>query len=161
MLTIYFDGEILPNNKEYVKDVEEGFKKLRINETELNKKLIAKIDNAKWNDNHSFIDRFGFKLYMSELSTGCKAALLVNNMPEAIINTRECGLNARDMIISLCSEGNILMVDNGITFMDFSEKELQVKVDQYKFCTIDRLNDYIQNERPFKPNMKKEGIEHV
>lgn len=161
MLTIYFDGEPLDGMKVIVMDVEEEFKKIKLAGTDLEMKLIEEIDNAKWNDSHSFIDRFGFKLYMSELSTGCKAALLVVNMPEAIINIRECGLNARDAIISLCPNGNVLVMDNGITFIDLSENDIQVKVDQYKFSTIDRLNDYIQNERPFEPDFRKRGIELV
>lgn len=161
VLTIYLEKDAVDKKKELIIDVEQGFKSIKLKGTDLDKKIINEIDQAKWNDSHSFIDRFDYKLYMSELSTGCKAALLVSNKPEAVINIRECGLNARDTIVSLCKNGNVLAVDNGITFVDLSDGEIHVKLDQYEFTTIDRLNEYIQNERPFEPNMEKKGIKHV
>lgn len=161
MLKVYLEEESIDKEKELIMDVEQGFKKLKLKGTPLDKKIIDKIDKAKWNDNHSFIDRYGFKLYMSELSTGCKAALLVSNRTDAVVNLRECGLNALDIIISLCKKGNVLVADNGITFEDLFGCPIHVRLDQYEFTTIDRLNEYIQDERPFEPDMRKEGIKHV
>lgn len=140
-------------------DIEKEFKLIKLKGTNIEKELIRIIDKGTWNDEKSFIDRFGFKLHNSELSTGCKAALVVANT-DKLINLRECGLNAVDAIISMCKEGNIEIIDNGITFGTIGmNTNINVKLDDYRFTNTDRLNYYIQSERPFKPDLSKEGIQ--
>ena len=139
-------------------DIEKEFKMIRLSGKDIEKALIKQIEDGTWNDSKSFIDRFGFKLHNSELSTGCKAALVVANT-DKLVNLRECGLNALDHIISLCKSGNIEVVDTGVTFRTIDiNKDIDVELDGYRFSNTDRLNHYIQSERPFKPDMTKEGI---
>lgn len=74
-------------------DIESLFKQIRVSGTPAEKEVIEKIEQGKFNDSQSFIDRFGFKLYMSELSTGCKAALCVLNLPDKqlVLHKYVCG----------------------------------------------------------------------
>lgn len=159
MLTIYID-KVNKNKLDIVKDVEKEFMQLKIKGTEIEKKILMEIEQAQYNDSQSFIDRFGFKLHWTELSTGCKAALCVVNRPDKIIDLIECGNNARDIIVSICDAGNVLIKDTGITFKKHTET-ICVKVDNYKISSIDRLNKYIFSERPFEPDMSMGGIEYV
>lgn len=85
-------------------DIEALFKQIRIKGTPEEKEAIYKIEHGKYNDSNSFIDRFGYKLYLSELSTGCKAALCVINNPDLQINLIECGINDIDVILTTCKK---------------------------------------------------------
>lgn len=147
--------------KEVVTDVEKEFAQLKLKGTDLDRKLIEKIEQGKYVNSISYLDRFGYKLHYDDMSTGCKAALCVANEVEKIIDIVECGNNARDIIIALCKNGNILMEDNGMTISTQYGNEIDVVLDGYRFTQIDRLNQYISNERPFAPNMDLEGIMHV
>lgn len=145
-----------------ITDIEALFKQIRIKGTEEEKAVIAKIEQGKYNDDNSFIDRFGYKLYLSELSTGCKAALCVINKPNMQINLIECGINALDVILSTCKNGSIIMRERGVTIKDYSEDgRIEVELDGYLFTTVERLNYYLFNERPFKPDFSIGGIQHV
>lgn len=143
-------------------DIEAMFKQIKVKGTSKEKEVILKIEQGTYNDENSFIDRFGYKLYLSELSTGCKAALCVLNKPTTQINLIECGINALDVILTTCNEGNVIMRDRGITIKDYSTNgEIQVELDGYLFTNTNRLNYYIFNERPFEPDFSIGGIERV
>lgn len=158
MLNIYLKDSKETFNREVVSDVEKEFSRIKLKGTEIDKKLIEKIEQGKYENSTSFIDRFGYKLYYDDMSTGCKAALCVVNSPEKIIDIVECGNNARDIIIALCKTGNVLFEDNGQTISTQYGNDIDVKLDGYRFTSIDRLNKYISDERPFGPNMNLEGI---
>lgn len=155
MLTIFVDT-VEDNN--VVRDVEEQFAKIKLTGSQIERELISKIERATYNDEYSFIDRFGFKLYNTELSTGCKAALCVVNCPELIIDLIECGMNARDLIIGLCKDGKILIQENGVSIMKHVDAPIDVKIDNYRITDVDRLNKYIFSERPFTPDLNSEDI---
>lgn len=161
MLNLYIkpDNRVISSKKEVVTDVEKEFKQLKLQGTEIEKKLIKMIEKGTYLDSISFIDRFGYKLYLEHLSTGCKAALCVVNRPDKIIDLVECGNNARDIIISLLREGNILMEDNSVTFSSIYGQGVDVRVDNYRFSNIDRLNKYVFDERPYGADLNTEGIE--
>lgn len=152
MLTILFKDEEkkIDQNLKIIRDVEEAFKKTKLTGTKKEKALIELIDEGKYENSFSFIDRFGFKLYISELSTGCKCALVVQNNPDAVVDIRECGFNARNAIISVCRQGTILIENDGVSYnlLDGTH-DIEVRVDNYVFSDIDRLNTYINDERPF------------
>jgi hypothetical protein len=159
MLRIFVDEVPKDIKMEIVNNVEEQFAKIAVHGTDLDRKLIKEIEQGKYNDEQSFIDRFGFKLYNSELSTGCKAALCVANTSDKVINLQECGLNARDEIIRYCTTGNILIDENAITISNFEKSDsIDVHIDNYNITSISRLNKYIFSERPFEPDMSLEGI---
>lgn len=159
MLKILFRDEIDSNIKSE-KDIEKLFSQLKLHGTEQERKVIEQIDKGKYLDEISFIDRFGYKLYVSELSTGCKAALCVLNFPDKIIDLLECGNNARDVIINTCKEGTIITSDNAVTIKDLGQ-EINVCLDEYRLTSVKRLNQYVNCERPFKPNLSTGGIECI
>lgn len=151
------DSENLP-----LTDVEKLFKQIKLKGTKEEKAVISKIEQGKYNDEYSFIDRFGYKLYISELSTGCKAALCVLNKPDVTINLIECGINALDVILTTCKNGSIIMQNRGTTINDYSEDgKIEVELEGHLFTSVKRLNYYIFNERPFEPDYSIGGIKHV
>ena len=153
-LNLYLEEQI-----DMVNDIEKEFSTLKLKCTDKEKLVVELIEKGKLIDGYSFIDRFGYKLYTSELSTGCKAALCVINNVEKIFNLVECGLNARDTIISTCKEGNVFVDYNDVTFVKYGkDKEIDVQLDNYIFTDMDRLNTYLRNERPFEPDMRKGGV---
>lgn len=158
MLTIFVDT--VDSNK-IVRNVEEQFAKIRLTGREIERRIISKIEQGTYNDEYSFIDRFGYKLYNTELSTGCKAALCVVNCPDLIIDLIECGMNARDIIIGLCKDGKVLIRENGVTIADYFNEPIDVKVDNYRITSVDRLNKYIFSERPFEPVINSEDIKCI
>lgn len=158
MLTIYIDETDLPVEH----DVEKLFSQTRLVDTELNRKLIRVIEQGTYNDEWSFIDRFGFKLYTKDMSTGCKAALCVANNPDKIVDLIECGNNARDAIIKLCTNGNILYHENGMTIENINKPDtIDVRLDGYQFTTVERLNRYIHDEMRANPDLNWEGIKKL
>lgn len=148
MLNIYVRDrmEDVPKSIEYIHDVELGFNKIRLQDTDLNRKLLKNIEQAEYCDIQSFIDRFGYKLYTKYMSTGCKAALCVANMPDKLINVAECGLNAISSIIHNCTEGNILVSDDMVMFKG-RNIPIQACLDGKIFTNIDDLAYYAEKIR--------------
>ena len=150
MLNIYFKGEDneIIRKCAIIDDVENEVYVKGIPDNDTAKKLIQKIEKGKYLDNSSFIDRFGYKLYLDSMSTGCKAAMVVVANNDKIVDLKECGWNARDEIIKNCKDGNILIEDNGISY-GFSNEEkdipIDVKLDRYRFKNIYSLNWYVRD----------------
>ena len=161
MLKLYINS--IPDNIKCINDVEKGFASINLKCTDKEKELVSRIENGTLIDSMSFIDRFGYKLYTTELSTGCKAALCALNYKDSVINLVECGLNARDAIISLCNVGSVLIDSNSATISNkYVDKDtLDVSIGDYRFTDIDRLNTYIFEEYPFNPDINKKGIEVI
>lgn len=146
-LKIYFTDD-LNLLDDIMLDVEKAFETVVLSGTFEEKQLIKLIESGEYLDNTSFIDRFGHKLYLSELSTGCKAGLCVNYFKNRVISLKECGLNARDVIINVLKDGGVLLEDNYITYVKYCDS-IAVEVDGHLFTDIDRLNKYINSERPY------------
>lgn len=149
MLTLYIRDydepieDVVPSGSSIVFDVEAAFSSLVFPINESNQRIVKLIDGGVLVDRRHFQDRFGTQIYTDCLSTGCKAALIVNNS-ESIVSLHECGLNARDATISCCKHGNAVMVDPGITFCSIPGiDEIEVSVYGKVFHTVDDLNDYI------------------
>lgn len=136
---------ILPDGVE--DDVEELFWRTHITKSKDVEKALNIIEGGQWVNDDFFIDRFGYKVALEDLSTGCKAALCVLSYPDKIIDTKECGVNAIDFIISVCREGCIIISDPEITFVDYSDGKIDVQIDNYEIFDVDRLNQYFQDER--------------
>lgn len=147
MLHIFFaDPETLP----VVSDVEMAFSMLsgqRVSLDDKDQKLVDLIERAELLDDHSFRDRFGFTLPVSALSTGCKAAIVVNHMPDQLIDLREAGKQSRSAIVAVCEEGNVLMdPDTGIE--DCTNCcGIQVSVEGETFTDMSDLLYYFEDVR--------------
>ena len=143
-------------------DIEEEFKKIRLTGKPEERKAIKVIEKGRYNDEYSFIDRFGFKLFTSELSIGCKAALCIINNPDKEFNLMECGVNAEDFIISYLKEGNVVLEDREIDIVDYGRKiDKNIKLDDYVFDDLKKLNYYLLEERPYKPDLGIKGVKYV
>lgn len=148
MLNVYFDA---PNNIKVTTDIEERFKGEVVERTPLIEALMREIEGASYNDPISFIDRFGYKLTTRELSTGCKAAILVATYPDEVFDLLECGNNARDSILRHCKDGNVIVRDNGYDFGVMPNDEIDICLDGCRFRTGDRIYTYMEGQRGF-PN---------
>lgn len=146
------------NKKAYL-NIEGLFSSINLTGNAKEKRVIELIEKGKYNDSASFIDRFGVKLPISELSAGCKTALCIINNPNIEIDTQECGINAVDVIVSLLREGNIAIQDRDITFVDYDGDTIDVQLDGYKFTSVERFNYYLFDERPFEPEFSRKGVE--
>ena len=154
MLRIYIGS--IENAEEIIKDIEMHFDTIKVRGTELDRMMIREIDGGEYFDETSFIDRFGCKLYTTELSTGCKAALCVANCPDKIIDLLECGFNARDAIICACSRGSVIIHSESVTIQNKFNRPIDVVIDKYRITNVDTLNRYIQSERPYEPEQGSE-----
>ncbi len=141
-LTIYVRGEDDSNIQlPIAHDVEMQFHKTRLYKNEYNIKALKEIEKATYNDEFSFIDRFGFKLYTKNMSTGCKAAVCVHEFPSMVIDTIECGLNALNFIIANCTNGVILVSPESTLFS--VDTPIDVIIDNKKFIDCISLNEYL------------------
>lgn len=146
MLHLYFKGQDyrVPTDKSVVRNVEHTFLGMGFTATPENKKLVYAIDQGELLDRYVFIDRFGQHLYTDCLSTGCKAALLVQNT-DKVIDLCECGLNAVNTILSVCKEGYVLMEAPGIP-LEEGAAEVVLEADGKVFHSIAQLNEYLEGE---------------
>lgn len=138
MLKVY-DAE---KNKADIVDIDAAFSKLKITVNEAVRNIIKAVDNGNIIDDAAFTDRFGVKLYLSELSTGCKAAICVELMQDKIIDLQECGLNARDAIFNYCENGKILLHDFGVTIVDAHTRRSLIQYADKTF-TIESFNENV------------------
>lgn len=134
-----FDAE---NKKADVVDIEAAFSRLEIPMVDSVQHMIQAIDEGQMVDTATFKDRFGVTLYLSELSTGCKAAICAVLLPDEIIDLQECGLNARDAIFNYCEEGKILLHDFGVTIVDAHARQSPISY-AGKLFTIDEFNEVV------------------
>lgn len=153
MLNIFIRNEDkIPSNIEVITNVEEAFGKLNgIPKNEITKGLVKSIEKSELVDSDTVIDRFGYKLRLADISTGCKAALLVSLSPERIIDLKECGSNAIDAIVMTIKNGKVLMryPSKGFDDADFEGRTIECKNDKYVFKSVDDLNHYLLNDKPF------------
>ena len=149
-----YNQEYVTEQENFIYDVDTEFIRLKLQGTELERKALKDIEQGQWLNETAFIDRFGFKLYIEYISTGCKIALTVMNRPEKIINAVEAGLEVRDFIIKYCKSGAIYLPSLDITvnsynldgtrFQDRIEAELEGK----HFTSLGQLNLYIREPMP-------------
>ena len=132
-----FDAEI---EKADIVDIDAAFSKLEIPVDESVKNIIKAVEQGNMIDTATFVDRFGVKLYLSELSTGCKAAICVALKPDKIIDLQECGLNARDAVFNYCENGKILLHDFGVTVVDMHTRKSPIAY-AGKLFTLDSFNE--------------------
>jgi len=132
-----FDAE---NKAADVIDIDAAFSKLGITVTESVKNIVKAVDSGTLINGSTFEDRFGVRLYLSELSTGCKAAICVLMMPDCIVDLQECGLNARDAVFNHCEDGKILLHDFGVTIVDEHIRKTPICYAGKQF-TVEQFNE--------------------
>lgn len=152
MLNIYLTDDFTKNNlpKPFIIDVDNEFELISIQGTPEQRALISEIDEGRYLDDQSFLDRFGVRLYLSYLSSGCKAGLLASCLPDKIVNGIECGHNARDSIIRTLHSGSIYLFYDGISIA-YPDPNVDFPIDvclndKIHFTSLERLNFYLDNE---------------
>ena len=93
-------------------DIDKIFQELEYKDTPLVRQFIEEIEHGKYYDTSDFIDRFDRHLSISDMSTGCKAAIILALGYRKPLDLTECGKNARDSIVQNCTSGHILLVDD-------------------------------------------------
>lgn len=125
-------------------DVEFEFKGIEITGTNTDRNIIKYIEDGEYLSKTAFIDRFGAKCYYDCMSTGCKAALLVANRPDKVVNCIECGSNALEAIILYCKDGEILVYGSTLDNVHLARnKEVDVELDGIHFTSSSKLDRYI------------------
>jgi hypothetical protein len=153
-------------------DVDDEFSKIRLPDTAKNRQIIERIEQGKYEDEIYYIDRFGYKLYKQYMSSGCKAALLIQNT-DLVVDTTECGANAIAAILNLCDSGSAILVDKNskLPYSQFVQNgtKCNIEFNGYHFTDIRRLNKYIEDEYEdidesgnlVEPDLKSPGIEKL
>lgn len=160
MLKIYFIEDGIPEN--ICHDMEKEFAMIHLDGCEADHKIIEEIDKGRYLDSFSFIDRFGYKLRKSELSTGSKAALTVYHKPNQKYLLTELGINAISTVLRYCKEGEVWIYEPKITFESINGTDIDVLFNGYRFTDMDRLNYYIRYEYPYvSPNPNMGGMAYV
>lgn len=163
MLHLYLEDK--PNIRaEVIRDIDQRFLDLKLTGSELEKEAIKLIDKGEYINKTQFRSRYGEPTSIQHLSTGCKAVIMASRLTDKIVVIDECGFNARDYLINTLKEGQVYLSDTGITIGDKYNKangKIDVALDKYRFTLLDRLNEYIFEERPFTPDMSTGGIEGV
>ena len=113
MLKVYTDDSLF-NKDDFIFDVECAIAVYGYNYNEFAKKVVFTIDHGNLVDKSYFIDRFGFKLYLDELSTTSKALICLEKVGNSkIVNFMEVGSNAGELIG---------LLDNGSFYMSNRER---------------------------------------
>lgn len=105
-LNIYVGKENFPDNLDIWLDPEKMIYAVNIEENDFNKKVISEIEQGTYLNNRAFLDRFGYKLYLSSISTGSKILIEAYNVKNAAIVADEIGMNAKMILLTL-TQGNI------------------------------------------------------
>lgn len=145
MLQIY---ETVQPDIQLIRDVEAEFFCTQIRDTPVTRRLLQDIEGAQYLSAACFVDRFGLTLPISDLSTGCKAALVVAANPDKLVDLIECGHNARDAIIRNVRDGKIIFYYNdiGIDYPGFDDYVIDVLYDGQRFTSLDAFNSYLKQE---------------
>lgn len=158
MLSIYIDADNIESGM-LIRDVDEDLGMTEFDYRDDLSKVIKDIDGGELVNGRCFIDRFGYKLPISELSTGCKGIILSMIKPDKIINLKEAGLNARDYAINNLDNGKILIYFPDTTIvMNREVVDCGLPELGYRFTSIDRLNKYFQDEIYYTPDLSMDGI---
>jgi hypothetical protein len=104
MLNIILGKENKPTGN-YVHDANKFFPVVGIPDNEASRVILSNVEKAEYLSTDSFIDRYGYKVYMLGLSTGSKILLEIENS-DKVINGVELGQNAFEVMIQSIS-GNV------------------------------------------------------
>lgn len=138
--------EAVPSGMELIRDPEAYSSCLELRCDDIDRDLVRVIEEGTLLDGSRFLDRFGVTLYTQQLSTGCKAALMVNNS-DKVIDLRECGVNAISAILSLCKSGRVAMTAPATDLEDFTNgSRVTVNVMGRVFHSMREVDAFLRGE---------------
>ena len=138
----------------YEPDIEKCFSMLTLTGDDVEKKFLYDIDGASFYDDTLFFikDRYDCKISVWNLSTGCKAALVVYHNPDKAFNCVEAGDNAIAAILKYCEYGNIIIA-NTAYLLKFNEAiDRSIKYLDYKFESLQDFAEYMRVRWANKPS---------
>lgn len=126
-------------------DINKMFDMVQVKGTEKERLALKIIDKADYKSEFEVIDRFGDKISIDNISTGCKAVIVVLNSKEPV-STIECGMNALSTIFSLCDNGTVYVRDIWDKFPEVvSSDKVNIEIDGRQFKSFKAFNDYWYN----------------
>lgn len=138
------------------------FMKIKMQVTPETKQLVKDIESCELVSKNTFRDKFGNHRDIDDLSQGCKAALLVY-CGDTEIDFTSSGQNAIEATIRNVKHGKMVIPTPG-SDMEYdidNPEQIDVEINGYRFSTIPRLNDYIQEEWPDEPDLTTGFVEKV
>ena len=162
MLKLLVSG-IDPIPEDAIMDAEKAFAMSSVRGDEIDRLLIKTIEKGEYLNPYEFIDRFGHKLSMMYMSTGCQAALAVHNRPDLVINCIEAGDNALSEIIKYCERGTIIIPNRQFAFCTVGKDAVDVLYRGYRYTSFTRFAYYMYDEWPHEPEVFEddEGVEKL
>lgn len=127
MLRMYTHVRYIPKGIKVVRsnDAEFIFKGAIIEDTDIVKKALEEVENAKYFDRKRFIGRFGgYAVSSMNLSTGCKTILNIIREPETCFLTVECGYNVFEFIYKYLD--GIILLSHYDTFVYNDGREYEI-----------------------------------
>ena len=126
-------------------DINKMFDMIDVKGTEQERLALQLIDKATYKNELEVIDRFGDKISINNISTGCKAVIVILNSKEPV-STIECGMNALSVIFSLCGNGTIYVRDIWDKFpVVYNSDVVNIEIDGMTFKSFKAFNDYWYN----------------
>ena len=139
--------DVVPSGAKVIDDAEAAFTSADFAVTEETQALVHEIEGGTLLDRFSFLDRFGYKLPTTLLSTGCKTALVVC-VSSAVVDLKECGWNARDAILSFCREGSVVMDDPDVPVCVVKDGiHVEIECEGRMFHTVEDFSEYLDEGR--------------
>lgn len=145
-------------------DVYGEFEKLMIDGRDITRMLIEKIESGKYLSPYQFVDRFNHYVDVSDMSMGCKAALLVVYRPDMEINLSECGDNAIGTILSNITEGKVSVhPDVRLSGLYYEDPSMHCDVGcmGYRFTNMGALSAYLTDFYPYPLPYLSDGVEEL
>lgn len=154
MLNVYFDRcDAEASGMEIIDNPVNLFDILEVKNTEIVRLLLEKIEKAKYLDERHFITRFNEKIPIEFLSTGAKVAIVTTLVNDKIIDLRECGANARDMIFNYVDNANVLAYSRDYgCIIENIDKEKAFKCKGYTLKGMRQFADYVYRDYPNEPD---------
>lgn len=150
MLKILVRGiDEIPANT--INDAEMAFDMIKLTGDEIDRKLIHSIEKGEYLDTSWFVDRFGGKRSLFDMSTGRKATLAVHHNPNTPVNFAEVGDNALSYLIMYCKEGTVVVPDRSYAFCTIGSEDIDVLYRGHRFKDFNEFAWYMYDWWPATP----------
>ena len=133
-------------------DVERVFAGVSLTGSESEKQVIEFIEEGKYLDNLSFIDRFGYRLSRELLSSGTKAVLSVLHFPTIPVNCEEVGYNAFSALVRFCHNGIAYVNNFPYPLITEGISEIDVMYRGMRFQNPQNFAEYLKSGWPYAPD---------
>lgn len=143
-LAVFTDKSKIPKDIKFVNYNDIFFGEVLLNETELVKTVLEKVDRAIYHSPTSFIgrDKDLGALHKSYLSTGCKTLLNIISNPNICFDVCECGPNALTLL-SYIKNGYVYWHNPALQVLE--TYECDIKVDNITFTDFEEFVNYIMD----------------